>query len=613
MRSDPKIKDLGLAIDNLDGGAGSGEINYITNSDAEVNTNDWTATGSATIVQTTTVGEVLRGTASFKLASTGAGTVYTDFTLDEGDEQKLLKLAFDLKALGTYAEGEWTVKLIKDPDDTPVDITVGTPDIPASQGQYTSSWSSSDVDTYRLIFTCVGSTDGISIDNVIVGPGSIVTGAAIGPWVDVTSDFTIANVTATADHLSVGTVDHYKWRRVGENMEVSFRLSGASPGGGGASSDEIIIKLPVSDLTPVLSGEIVGVGSTRRVVSDIPEINTGAWAATAIEARSTGVVLRRDETTWNGAEQIVQRVHINSSCEMKFMASIPIAEWAGSGTVNLINDNMTSANARSSYYLNNGSSNLTLALGANIILWDTANVSSNDYDTATGIYTIPADGVYRIESTARILTTTHDILTQIQVGGTIVSNMSMGLGAVRSQAETSIILELTAGQEVRVSINNNSGTTTTMEWGSTVNAFIVTRLADYSAGSAAGFGLATATSAGLIPATTPQTALTFSSTHTGWTVQRAVGVAYSDTNGVWRLKFNISALVDTGTTRSATIDGVTFASGYTLQSINVFGDIAGSRGRASAGSGVISLEHSTTQTNFICSGDVELDSKPTWA
>ena len=107
--------------------------------------------------------------------------------------------------------------------------------------------------------------------------------------------------------------------------------------------------------------------------------------------------------------------------------------------------------------------------------------------------------------------------------------------------------------------------------------------------------------------------LTFTSTPAGWTVQRAIGIPYQTQNGNWRLRFNISATVTAGTSIASTVVGVTFSSSYALQAIAVFGDIAGSRGRASAGSGEIRVEHTSADGNFNCSGDVELDSKPSWA
>jgi hypothetical protein len=109
----------------------------------------------------------------------------------------------------------------------------------------------------------------------------------------------------------------------------------------------------------------------------------------------------------------------------------------------------------------------------------------------------------------------------------------------------------------------------------------------------------------------------FNVTGTGWTTTRAVAIPYQTIDGAWRLKFNIRgslSVADTAVT--LTISGVTFKSGGT-QAISVSQDTSTTantrRQRVTGGTGTFIGTFDTAITDFTASGDIELDSKPTWA
>lgn len=134
--------------------------------------------------------------------------------------------------------------------------------------------------------------------------------------------------------------------------------------------------------------------------------------------------------------------------------------------------------------------------------------------------------------------------------------------------------------------------------------------------AANGMGLATSTKPGGVYRT-PQTALTV--TGTGWSTVRAMATAYMDNNGVWRMTFNIygNASAATRTSYSVTLSGTTFKAGYTNgQAISGYTASGASINTVFTGDGGSSLNiiHASISTSFYgFSGDVELDSKPTWA
>jgi hypothetical protein len=106
--------------------------------------------------------------------------------------------------------------------------------------------------------------------------------------------------------------------------------------------------------------------------------------------------------------------------------------------------------------------------------------------------------------------------------------------------------------------------------------------------------------------------LTFSNTPAGWSLSNAKGVAYTDSEGNWRLVFNINASMSSATSGTVDIDGVVF--GFT-QPISVLDNTSAVASRAwVSGSGdTVNVSFASSNTSFSVSGDVSLSSQPTWA
>ena len=114
---------------------------------------------------------------------------------------------------------------------------------------------------------------------------------------------------------------------------------------------------------------------------------------------------------------------------------------------------------------------------------------------------------------------------------------------------------------------------------------------------------------------------TVTSSISTYSVIRATFVPYQTTDGSWRLSFNIagSTSVATRVTYTLTLSGITFKTGSGVQAVSsVIGvnSAAAITGGAytSAGTQTLFFEHASASTSsYYVSGDVELDSKPTWA
>ncbi len=98
-----------------------------------------------------------------------------------------------------------------------------------------------------------------------------------------------------------------------------------------------------------------------------------------------------------------------------------------------------------------------------------------------------------------------------------------------------------------------------------------------------------------------------------WTTIKAVGVPYRTVNGVWRLIFNLdgSGLLQTTT---ISISGIVFKIGYNQEVGYSSGASGTTQGKhyAADGTNSIQIYLSTQEWRHFISGDVELNSKPTW-
>lgn len=221
--------DDGSNLEAVGVGGGLG-INYIDNPDAEINTDGWAAYadaaqdapedgtgGSPTVTWTRNTSTPLRGDANFVLTKDaanrqGEGSSY-DFSIDNADLSKVLRISFDYLGLTNFAP-EDVVVYIYDVTNAVVIQPVGF-ELDGS-GLFNGEFQADSTSTsYRLILH-IATTNALSwdlkVDNVIVGPRDIAKGPIVTDWVDYTPTF-------GAGFGSVTNID-FKSRRVGGNLEV---------------------------------------------------------------------------------------------------------------------------------------------------------------------------------------------------------------------------------------------------------------------------------------------------------------------------------------------------------------------------------------------------------
>ena len=101
-----------------------------------------------------------------------------------------------------------------------------------------------------------------------------------------------------------------------------------------------------------------------------------------------------------------------------------------------------------------------------------------------------------------------------------------------------------------------------------------------------------------------------------WSCTRAMLIPYTTLDGAWRLRFNIRGTSSAASVQQITVTGATFKNAYTAgQAFAVSyngGTLAAPLGNALPNTSTLQFAASTTGTDWQCSGDVELESKPTW-
>ena len=306
------------------GASGSGEKNYVTNPSAIAAITGWTAVNDLVVARTTTAAELPREytTATGIKITADADTqsvadyVYFDFTLDDVDLNKKMKIQWSQKQTGTYVAGDLAVVITTQADRT---TAIATPDvtaIPAYDGVFTASFDTASTATLSLVIratTDMTTNGGIVISDVIVGPGQIVNATPIGPWTSYTP--TVTNWAPTASG---------KYRRVGDSLEGRIKLAW----NGSAPTGTISVALPSGltiDTSALSDANQKAIG---RVVCS--ESSAGLTDVGSVQVLSTTTIrfLGDDASgVWNAT---VPRTWSSTINELYADFSVPIAEWAGS-------------------------------------------------------------------------------------------------------------------------------------------------------------------------------------------------------------------------------------------------------------------------------------------
>lgn len=457
----------------------SGGINYAgSDSDAEGGVGNWgvyddAATdpvdgtgGTSTLAITQSSSSPLRGSYSYLITpnsgAAGEGAALA-FTIDAADKAKPISISFDYELSGTVSEGDYRVWIY--------DVTNGALIQPApykipsgitgTQYKFQASFqTASNSTSYRLLIHQAAATSvTLKFDNVFVGPEQRVLAPPVTDWQTFTPTGSwVANTTYTG-----------RWRRVGDSMEVqaSLALSGAP------TSATLTVNLPSGytvDTSKILQTEdsyLLGDGS-------ILDAATAGYRTGVFYNNTTSVIVQvlkegtGTHTSFLGVTQAVP-ITFGNGDKVNLTYRVPITGWSSSVEMS------SSADTRVVAAKYSGSTTSVSNGAAATLLFPTLHRDShNSFDTATGIYTIPVAGWYRLSASTRLGSVAASVSGQYALffsrNGTAEefgndnryaeSTTAMPRGNV---ATTTYYFN--AGDTVRVRYFNNIGAAITMNFG----------------------------------------------------------------------------------------------------------------------------------------------------
>lgn len=583
----------------------SGEKNYVTATDGNAS-GLWVASGVTIATSTSTIPDNITKASSLAITWTSGTTGYARyrFTLDQADYGKKFKIQWD-QVYGTA--GHWTLQVYSntasDYTGTSTALTVQTSAVPGITGTFTTSvdmsGSTAPYIEIRIVASSTSATT-IYLNSILMGPGTITQGAAISEWVSYTP--TLGN--ATASQISGF------YRRVGSNMELrgNWRMSATGSAAVMTFSFPAGFTLNTAALAYATPDERNQVGSGFIYVSssDIRPTNVVAYASTTLQFSfpTRFPILGSD---------------LGTSNEVTFWASIPVNEFAGSGTVNLGAGAQVEYAANSSSTVTAGSviSESTTIYGPN----GTSILSYNSTTTTSESKTIvKVQFQYPVQNDDAVILEINDGNNWLPVAsrlpGITLNNSSYGMGII---AYSSTVFGVYFG-------NAGYSPVTAATWGAAGGAWSGLsswkwRLRKAKASSPVGFGKADSTSFGLVAprrgplvVTSANQATYFSSLPSGFSMTRGVFIYYQDQDLNHRLKFNLVGSMTSATSASFTwaSTAVVYKSGLE-QAVTAWSGTSGSWSTGRVTGSVMNYYVASASTYVSLSGDVELESKPTWA
>lgn len=190
------------------GGAGSGEKNYVTNPSAATAITGWVCVGDLAVVRTTTAADLPRENTTpsgIKITATAGDQLadddycYFNFTLDDIDLNRKLNVKFATKQTGSYVSNDLAVVVTTQADRTTAVATPVVTNIAAADYDFNGNgFDTASTTTLSLVVRAtadMATNAGVTISDVIVGPGTIVPQAPCGYIGSFTPAFTGVTVT----------------------------------------------------------------------------------------------------------------------------------------------------------------------------------------------------------------------------------------------------------------------------------------------------------------------------------------------------------------------------------------------------------------------------------
>jgi len=610
-------------------------------------TSAWCAdvtSGSNAIVNSSD--QTLRGTTLFLTQPTGTSTsggtfIQTPvFNIDGEDLGKPLTVQFDVA--GNTTDDDWDVVAVRYtvsgstatfaeliPIAGNVSTMTGTPSAKIPVGVRTFSGffvtGSTASDVYSIRWRRRAGSTQLKLDSLIVGPQQTIQGFAGQDWQSYTPTLTSFGTTTNVSGW---------YRQVGSDIQIKIRFTSGTHNGAALG----VITLPSGisiDTTKTVAysasggalGYVVGRFYSDSILGTIGNSGTLLAATTTSTTQvylGGGVV---NTTATGTSARIVNTSQYSNNTNWDMEMSFPVANWSANVQM--------AARAVEEY-----ASNSTWDTDTNAL---TAFVNGPQGSQMGGALT--ANRVKRVRFQTPILPTdtlvfevadsTEKKWVQLPAS---VGGRDIFANAIRNSAGTltngGVFMKAVASSTTDIDITFNRYASTSPDFTSILEPWpsaAFWRLRKISGGAAVGFPIAPAnitlinnsdnyggnTKLGLmqyVSGTNYNGGISPTLSGTGLATTRGVFVPYQMSDGTWRLKFNFRVTATSTTGLTVTINGVTFknVSNY-FQSVSNFPGGNYGRGNVTPNTGQINLSSDLSTTTWAASGDVELDSKPTWA
>ena len=607
---------------------GAGGINYISNPDFESGTTGYATYadvageapvdgtgGTATFVSIGTDSvSPLRGTKSGLISKTannaqGQGVSYA-FTIDAADQAQILRISFDSSTSVNYVDGDIRVYIYDVTNSRLIEV-VDRDLYASSQGKFVGTFQTSpDSLSYRLIFHIAGTGTTawtVELDNVIVGPQTIVKGAIQTD----TQTIPAANYGALAGLVAVAREE--TWSREGEFLNWSGYINTTITG---ATLGEISVVLPFGlsiDLTKKSVSGNNELGICQLLDSSTTGDN-GIVIPSAVVLNGIRFIFENGQTA-NSSTNLPTGMTYDTSDFLRWNVRIPILGWSSNVVLSEDAGNREIAARYERSAAQSIPTAATTPMQFDSKIFDTTNSFSGD------AYTIPESGIYQAHFNSSMNASfnagnIHSIgIEKNGTGLTVSTDEFATTTTVFSRLSCSCIFQAQKGDLIKFTIFQNTGGSLNTEAVTGFNSMSIAKLSSPQTIAASEVVAAkyygsttTVTSSSLNPQkfNTP-----VFDTHNAYNT--TTGYYTVPQSGVYRISANIGFNATTSATGRRnllnviqSIDGVTFSNtgiigSYAFQVIGTFdGSVNGSTllNLAKGSIVYISAAHGSNITDF---------------
>lgn len=421
-------RDDGTTLQEV--GSGAGDVNFITNSDAEANTTGWAVYadaagtrpvdgtgGVANVTFTRSTSSPLAGLGSFLFTKDaanrqGQGASF-DFTIDAAYKAKVLTIEMDyIVNSGTFVAGSSTtdsdvIVYLYDITNSvllePSSIKLLSNSSTISDKFRASFQTSSNTTSYRLILHCAStsaSAYALKLDNVKVSPSKYIFGTPI-------SD----SFTYTPIFVGLGTVSNINvnYRRVGSFAHIYGTFQTGTP-----TAVTATMTLPAG-LT-ANTGQTINstIGRMERDTNTGSNIKDFSVVATSGNITTVGFSFPEYSVATSPFSQGTGSAVFTAASFYRFEFNIPIVGWSSSVQTSDQTDTRIVSLAA---FTNANTAGTTTAP----FVYQTVNKDThNGYNNSTGRYTVQVPGDYLIVSSGASTAASTSI--GVYVNGTLFSN-----------------------------------------------------------------------------------------------------------------------------------------------------------------------------------------------